>query len=144
MARQPIVNAANEGLWAGGGVCGAIFRAAGHAELQDACDKIGHCDTGSAVITPGFRLKAKYIVHAVGPVWNGGANGEPKLLYGAYYRSLELYGGQSHRRALEGCLGNTDSIGCFKKDERGYEEARHQLCRAGNYIFLPAVGRDRE
>ncbi|MBR0112998.1 MAG: macro domain-containing protein [Clostridia bacterium] len=85
-----IVNAANEGLWAGGGVCGAIFRAAGHDELQDACNKIGHCDTGSAVITPGFNLKAKYVIHAVGPVWRGGKANEPALLYGAYYKSLEL------------------------------------------------------
>ena len=85
-----IVNAANEGLWAGGGVCGAIFRAAGYDRLQDACDAIGHCDTGSAVITPGFNLKAKYIIHAVGPRWSGGKHKEPELLYGAYYRSLEL------------------------------------------------------
>ena len=85
-----VVNAANEGLWAGGGVCGAIFRAAGHEQLQAACRRIGHCDTGSAVITPGFQLKAKYIIHAVGPVWSGGTNDEPKLLYGAYRRSLEL------------------------------------------------------
>ena len=85
-----IVNAANDGLWAGSGVCGAIFRAAGHDKLQAACDAIGHCDTGSAVITPGFDLKAKYIVHAVGPVWNGGRNGEEALLKGAYTRSLEL------------------------------------------------------
>lgn len=85
-----IVNAANEGLWAGGGVCGAIFRAAGHAKLQAACSAIGHCNTGSAVITPGFDLKAKYIIHAVGPVWSGGNNREPQLLYGAYYKSLEL------------------------------------------------------
>ncbi|MBR5640834.1 MAG: macro domain-containing protein [Firmicutes bacterium] len=85
-----IVNAANEGLWAGSGVCGAIFRAAGHRQLQEACDKIGHCDTGSAVITPGFDLKAKYIIHAVGPVWYGGMEGEPEKLFGAYYKSLEL------------------------------------------------------
>ena len=85
-----IVNAANEGLWAGGGVCGAIFRAAGHVKLEAACDAIGHCDTGSAVITPGFDLKAKYIIHAVGPVWRGGDRGEQELLYGAYRRSLEL------------------------------------------------------
>lgn len=85
-----IVNAANDGLWAGGGVCGAIFKAAGHEQLQTACNLIDHCDTGSAVITPGFKLKAKYIIHAVGPVWSGGKNNEPKLLYGAYRRSLEL------------------------------------------------------
>ena len=85
-----VVNAANEGLWAGGGVCGAIFRAAGHDELQAACNEIGHCDTGSAVITPGFRLKAKYIIHAVGPRWSDGKHGEPAQLYGAYYKSLEL------------------------------------------------------
>ncbi len=85
-----IVNAANSGLQAGSGVCGAIFRAAGYAQLQDACDRIGRCDTGSAVITPGFRSKAKYIIHAVGPIWRGGNHKEPELLYGAYQRSLEL------------------------------------------------------
>ena len=90
LGTDAIVNAANEGLWAGGGVCGAIFRAAGHGRLQKACDKIGHCDTGSAVITPGFDLKAKYIIHAVGPRWSGGNHKEPEQLYGAYYKALEL------------------------------------------------------
>ena len=90
LATDAIVNAANDGLWAGGGVCGAIFRAAGHSQLQAACDAIGHCDTGSAVITPGFRLKAKYIIHAVGPRWYGGNHKEPQLLYSAYTKSLEL------------------------------------------------------
>ena len=85
-----VVNAANDGLRAGGGVCGAIFRDAGHDKLKAACDAIGHCDTGSAVITPGFDLPAKYIIHAVGPIWDGGHKNEPKLLYGAYYKSLEL------------------------------------------------------
>ena len=85
-----VVNAANEDLWAGSGVCGAIFAAAGHAELAAACAAIGRCDTGDAVITPGFRLKAKYIIHAVGPVWSGGGRGEAELLYGAYARSLAL------------------------------------------------------
>ena len=85
-----IVNAANEGLWAGGGVCGAIFRAAGHRQLQEACDRIGHCNTGSAVITPGFHLKAKYIIHAVGPRYRDGKHNEPEQLYGAYRKSLEL------------------------------------------------------
>ena len=85
-----IVNAANNGLLEGGGVCGAIFRAAGRTDLKSACDRIGYCDTGSAVITPGFRLKAKYIIHAVGPVWSGGTRKEGELLYGAYWRALEL------------------------------------------------------
>jgi O-acetyl-ADP-ribose deacetylase (regulator of RNase III) len=67
-----IVNAANSGLWAGGGVCGAIFDAAGYDELTKACNKIGHCKIGSAVITPGFDLKAKYIIHAVGPIYSDG------------------------------------------------------------------------
>ena len=85
-----VVNAANSGLYAGGGVCGAIFKDAGYNELDAACRKIGHCDTGSAVITPGFRLKAKYIIHAVGPMWNGGNRNEEQLLYSAYRKSLEL------------------------------------------------------
>ena len=85
-----IVNAANEGLWQGGGVCGVIFRAAGASQLTAACNQIGHCDTGSAVITPAFNLNAKYIVHAVGPQWIDGNNREPQQLYGAYKKSLEL------------------------------------------------------
>ena len=84
-----IVNAANSSLMMGGGVCGAIFRAAGARELQAACDKIGHCPTGSAVITPGFGLKAKYVIHAVGPIWQGGNNKEPQYLYGCYQASLD-------------------------------------------------------
>ena len=85
-----IVNAANNRLLAGGGVCGAIFRAAGYEQLQAACNAIGHCDTGSAVITPGFNVKARYIIHAVGPRWAGGNHDEPQLLYSAYRSSLEL------------------------------------------------------
>lgn len=84
-----IVNAANESLLPGGGVCGAIHRAAG-PELAAACRKIGHCATGSAVITPGFRLKARHVIHAVGPVWQGGGAGEAELLSGCYTRSLAL------------------------------------------------------
>ena len=90
LAADVIVNAANEELQAGGGVCGAIFRDAGYRELQDFCNGIGHCNTGSAVITPGFKLKARYIIHAVGPMWFGGEYDEPKLLYRAYYTSLNL------------------------------------------------------
>lgn len=85
-----IVNAANSGLMAGGGVCGAIFRAAGYNELHEACDKIGGCPTGSAVITPGFNLKAKYIIHTAGPIWRGGSNGEAEALYSCYQSSMRL------------------------------------------------------
>lgn len=84
-----IVNAANSRLQRGSGVCGAIFRAADAYKLQRACDEIGHCPTGSAVITPSFGLKAKYVVHAVGPIWSGGDNDEPALLYSCYRESLE-------------------------------------------------------
>lgn len=90
LAADCIVNAANDRLAAGGGVCGAIFRDAGYAELTEACDAIGGCPTGSAVITPGFRLKAKYIIHAVGPIWYGGDHREPENLYSCYQKSLEL------------------------------------------------------
>ena len=85
-----IVNAANSQLLEGGGVCGAIFAKAGSYELAEACSKIGGCKTGGAVITPGFNLKAKYIIHAVGPIWQGGNNREAELLYSAYAQSLTL------------------------------------------------------
>lgn len=85
-----VVNAANTGLRAGGGVCGAIFAAAGAAELQRACDEIGGCKTGQAVITPGFKLDARYIIHTAGPVWRGGGSGEEGLLRDCYLNSLKL------------------------------------------------------
>ena len=83
------VNAANEGLRPGGGVCGAIHRGAG-PELARACAKVAPCPTGEARITPGFALPAKYVIHAVGPIWRGGHRGEPDLLASAYRASLAL------------------------------------------------------
>ena len=85
-----IVNAANSRLLEGGGVCGAIFHDAGSVELTKACSEIGGCETGDAVITPGFNLQTKYIIHAVGPIWNGGGSNEAELLYSAYKKSLIL------------------------------------------------------
>jgi O-acetyl-ADP-ribose deacetylase (regulator of RNase III) len=89
LAVDAIVNAANEALAPGGGVCGAIHRAAG-PELAVACRAIGHCPTGEARITPGFRLKARYVIHAVGPIWRGGGQSEPALLAGCYRASIAL------------------------------------------------------
>ena len=85
-----IVNAANTALAPGGGVCGAIFAAAGYGELDRACRAIGGCPTGQAVLTPGFALPAKYIIHTVGPIWHGGSQGEAKLLRSCYDTSLRL------------------------------------------------------
>ena len=88
-AVDAIVNAANESLSRGGGVCGAIHRAAG-PQLALACAALAPCPTGEARITPGFALPARFVIHAVGPVWSGGTAREPELLAAAYRAALEI------------------------------------------------------
>lgn len=90
MRVDAIVNAANSRLEQGGGVCGAIFSAAGADKLQRECKHIGHCDVGEAVITNGYDLPAKHVIHAVGPVWQGGHHNEEALLSSCYTNSLNL------------------------------------------------------
>jgi O-acetyl-ADP-ribose deacetylase (regulator of RNase III) len=109
LAVDAIVNAANQVMLGGGGVDGAIHRAAG-GELFEACLGVPEvrpgvrCPTGEARITPGFRLRAKYVIHTVGPVWRGGGRGEPELLAACYRNSLGLAAGNGCRSVAFPCI----------------------------------------
>lgn len=104
-----IVNAANPGLTAGAGVCGSIHRAAG-PQLAAACAKVAPCPVGEARITPGFQLPARYVIHAVGPMWNGGRNGEAELLASAYRSAVKL----AQRERLTSMAFPAISTGIYK------------------------------
>jgi O-acetyl-ADP-ribose deacetylase (regulator of RNase III) len=98
-----IVNAANSALKPGGGVDGAIRRAAGH-ELNEACDRLDGCPTGQVRLTPGFHLPARYVIHTVGPVWQGGNHGEAELLRSCYHESFKLAMDKDFRSIAFPCI----------------------------------------
>jgi O-acetyl-ADP-ribose deacetylase (regulator of RNase III) len=145
-----IVNAANESLLGGGGVDGAIHRAAG-PDLLAACHEVGGCATGDAKATPGFRLPARWVIHAVGPVWRGGDRGEPELLASAYRRSLEVARGVGARSiafpalscgvyGYPVALAAPLAVATVRELEGGFEEIRFVLFNDDTYeAFARAI-----
>lgn len=115
MKTDAIVNAANTALQQGGGVCGAIFRAAGAQQLQAACSRWGGCPTGQAVITGGFQLPAKYVIHAVGPIYQPGNPWQAQKLYDCYRNSL-LLAEEFHCRSVAFPLISTGVYGYPKQE----------------------------
>ena len=131
-----IVNAANSGLSGGGGVDGAIHRAAG-PDLAPAARAAGPCPTGHAVMTPGFRLRARHVIHAVGPAWAGGARGEDEFLASCYARSLELAGAAGLASIAFPCIST--GIYGFPRDRAARIALETVVLEAPRYATLDTV-----